>query len=88
MAYGSLPHAWKTIAKNHRSADGIGHDSKGRFYVSEVMTGKVTRYEADGSGRTELGAGLTSAADLLVDEKENSLIIPDTKAGKLFFIPL
>ncbi|MGL4398754.1 MAG: SMP-30/gluconolactonase/LRE family protein [Luteolibacter sp.] len=79
---------WKVLAKGHRSADGIDQDSKGRFYVSEVLTGKVTRYEADGSGRTELGAGMTSAADLLVDEKDQMLIVPDTKAGKLFFIPL
>ncbi len=79
---------WKVIAKGHRSADGIVHDSKGRFYVSEVKTGRVTRYEADGSGQTELGEGLQSAADLIVDEKSGMLIVPDTKAGKLFFIKL
>jgi sugar lactone lactonase YvrE len=79
---------WKVLAKGHRSADGIDQDSKGRFYVSEVLTGKVTRYEADGSGRKEVGLGMTSAADLLVDEKDQMLIVPDSKAGKLFFIPL
>lgn len=79
---------WKVIAKEHRSADGIVHDHYGRFYVSEVMTGKVTRYEADGSGRTELGSEMISAADILVDEKDGVLIVPDTKAGKLFFIAL
>lgn len=81
---------WKTIATGHRSADAIVHDSKGRFYVSEVRTGRVTRYEADGSGQTELGEGLglQSAADMFVDEENGMLIVPDTKAGKLFFIPL
>lgn len=79
---------WKVIAKDHRSADGIAHDQKGRFYVSEVMTGKIARYEADGSGKTDLGEGLTSAADILLDEKDGVLIVPDTKAGKLFFIAL
>lgn len=81
---------WKVLANGHRSADAIVHDSKERFYVSEVKTGRVTRYEADGSGQTELGEGLgiQSAADMIVDEETNTLIIPDTKAGKLFFIGL
>lgn len=79
---------WKTLAKGHRSGDGIVHDSKGRFYVSEVMTGRVTRYEADGSGQTELGQGLLSAADHCLDEKAGVLIVPDSKAGNLVFIGL
>lgn len=82
--------AWKTIATGHRSADAIVHDSNGRFYVSEVKTGRVTRYAADGSGQTELGEdmGIQSAADMIVDEESGMLIVPDTKAGKLFFIGL
>lgn len=79
---------WKTLAKGHRSGDGLVHDSKGRFYVSEVFTGRVTRYEADGSGQTELGQGLLSAADHCLDEKAGVLIVPDSKAGNLVFIGL
>jgi len=79
---------WKTLAKGHRSGDGIVHDSKGRFYVSEVMTGRVTRYEADGSGQTELGQGLKAAADHYLDEKAGVLIVPDSKAGELVFLAL
>jgi sugar lactone lactonase YvrE len=79
---------WKVIAKGHRSGDGLVHDSKGRFYVSEVMTGRVTRYEADGSGQTELGQGLKAAADHFLDEKAGVLIVPDSKAGELVFIGL
>lgn len=80
--------AFKTIAKGHRSGDGIVHDSKGRFYVSEVMTGRVTRYEADGSGQTELAEGLKAAADHFLDEQAGMLIVPDSKAGELVFIAL
>jgi len=80
--------AFKTIAKGHRSGDGIVHDSKGRFYVSEVMTGRVTRYEADGSGQTELAEGLKAAADHFLDEEAGVLIVPDSKAGELVFIAL
>lgn len=79
---------WKILAADHRTADGIGHDQKGRFYVSEVGTGKVWRYESDGSGKTSLAEGLVSAADLLVDEKAGILIVPDTKAGKIIMIGL
>jgi sugar lactone lactonase YvrE len=79
---------WKVLAEGHRTADGIGHDKKGRFYVSEVGTGKVWRYEADGSGKVQLGEGLVSAADLLVDEKAGVLIVPDTKSGKIVLIDL
>jgi DNA-binding beta-propeller fold protein YncE len=80
--------SWKVLAEGHRSADGITHDSKGRLYVSEVLTGKVTRYEADGSGRTELGKEMISAADFFLDEKAGVLIVPDTKAGNLVLIGL
>ena len=79
-----------TIAKGHRSGDGIVHDTKGRFYISEVMFGRVTRYDADGSHPALLSEGLElqSAADIYVDEAHGQLIIPDSKAGQLVFIGL
>jgi len=81
---------WKAIAKGHRSGDGIVHDSKGNFYISEVMFGKVTRYPRGNPVGQELsaGLGLKSAADILVDEAHGQLIIPDSKAGELVFIAL
>jgi sugar lactone lactonase YvrE len=79
---------WKTIAKGHRSGDGLVHDSKGRFYVSEVLTGRVTRYEANGSAPKEYGTGLKAAADHYLDEKAGLLIVPDSKAGELVFLAL
>jgi hypothetical protein len=81
---------WKAIAKGHRSGDGIVHDSKGNFYISEVMFGKVTRYQRGNPVGQELsaGLGLKSAADILVDEAHGQLIIPDSKAGELVFIAL
>jgi len=81
---------WKAIAKGHRSGDGIVHDSKGNFYISEVMFGKVTRYQRGNPVGQELsaGLGLKSAADIYVDEPHGQLIIPDSKAGELVFIAL
>lgn len=81
---------WKTIAKGHRSGDGIVHDSKGRFYISEVMFGRVTRYEPAYKNPRLLSEGLElqSAADIYVDEAHGQLIIPDSKAGQLVFVGL
>jgi hypothetical protein len=81
---------WRTIARGHRSGDGLVHDSSRRFYISEVMFGRVTRYEGDGSHPVLLSAdlGLQSAADIYVDEPHGQLIIPDSKAGQLVFIRL
>ena len=77
---------WRTISSDHRSADGIAHDAKGNLYLSEVFTGRVWHIKA-GTGGKRLLATLESAADLILDEKKQQLIVPDTKAGKLVFIP-
>jgi hypothetical protein len=79
---------WIVVASGHRSADGIQFDSEGRMYVSEVVTGKVTRYETNGKAKTELDLGTISAADIFIDEKTKALMVPDTKAGKLIIFPL
>jgi hypothetical protein len=52
------------------------------------MTGRVTRYEANGSGQTELDKGLKAAADHFLDEKALALIVTISKAGELAFIAL
>ncbi|RYD35740.1 MAG: gluconolaconase [Verrucomicrobiaceae bacterium] len=76
--------AFKVLAEGHRSADAIVHDSKGNYYVTEVRTGNVWKYP----GKVKMGEGLTAAADAFVDEKAGFLIVPETKAGKLVFLPL
>lgn len=80
--------AWRVLADGHRSADGIVHDARGRFYVTEVATGNVFRYEADGSGRTDLCVGLASAADLCLDEPAGVALVPDTKRGLIVRVPM
>lgn len=79
---------WTVLANGHRSADGLVHDRRGRLYVSEVRTGNVWRYEADGTRRVKLGEGLTAAADHFLDETANELIVPDTRAGSLVILTL
>ena len=43
-------------------ADGLAFDAMGRFYVT--AGGRLTRYEADGSGAMMLLGGLSSAANI------------------------
>ncbi|HVT72390.1 MAG TPA: hypothetical protein VHD61_04585 [Lacunisphaera sp.] len=84
--------AWKaggfrTVAGGFRSADGLVHDAAGHYFITEVRTGRVWRVEAS-SGQKQLLATLESAADLLFDGPGHQLIVPDSKAGRLVFIPL
>ena len=78
---------WREIAAGHRSGDGIAHDGAGNLYLSEVRTGHVWRIDA-ASGAKELLATLQSAADLILDAERSQLVVPDSRAGELFFIPV
>ena len=78
---------WRKISGDHRGADGIVHDSQGYAYVSEVFSGRVWRVKA-ATGERELLATLPSAADHLLDPVTHELIVPDTKSGRLVFIPV
>lgn len=78
---------WRTISDDHRSGDGIAHDAKGNLYVTEVRTGRVWHIRRD-TGERRLLATLRSAADLYLDESNHQLVVPDSKAGTLVFIPL
>lgn len=78
---------WRKISEDHRSGDGIVHDGKGNLYLTEVRTGRVWHIDS-ASGERKLLATLQSAADLILDQKNRQLIVPDSKAGLLVFIPI
>ncbi len=76
----------KVLGRGFRSGDGLAHAADGSIYVSEVITGRVARIRADGS-IDEL-ATLSSAADFHFDRERRQLIVPDSKAGTLVFVPV
>ena len=78
---------WRRISEDHRSGDGIVNDGKGNLYLTEVLSGRVWHINAATGGK-KLLATLQSAADLILDEKNRQLIVPDSKAGQLVYIPL
>ncbi len=78
---------WKQLSDDHRSGDGIVDDQKGNYYLTEVKTGRVWHISA-ASGEKRLLATLQSAADLILDEKNKCLIVPDSKAGTLVYVSI
>ena len=78
---------WRQISDDHRSADGIVHDAAGNIYLTEVRTGRVWRIKS-ATGEKRLLATLQSAADLYLDEANQQLLVPDSKAGLIVFVPL
>jgi sugar lactone lactonase YvrE len=78
---------WRTLSSNHRSGDGIAHDDAGNLYLTEVKTGNVWHIQR-ATGEKKLLATLQSAADLILDATNRQLIVPDSKAGLLVYIPL
>lgn len=78
---------WRQISDDHRSGDGIVSDAFGEnFYLTEVRTGRVWRIKA--TGEKQLLATLQSAADQWFDETGNMLVVPDSKAGLLVWVPV
>lgn len=79
--------SWRKIGEDYRSVDGLAHDRAGNLYATEVFSGRVWQVNA-GTGARSLLATLSSAADLIFDEKTSSLVVPDSKAGAIVFIPI
>ena len=78
---------WRQMSDDHRSADGIVHDVAGNIYLTEVRTGRVWHIKS-ATGEKRLLATLQSAADLYLDEAKHQLLVPDSKAGLIVFVPL
>lgn len=78
---------WRLIGDDYRSGDGVVQDSKGRITITEVFTGNVWLVDSK-TGNRKLLAKLESAADHMYDEKAGEVIVPDTRAGKIVFIPV
>lgn len=79
---------WRQISDDHRGADGVTHDAKAEnLHITEVRSGRVWHVKAS-TGEKRLLATLESAADQWFDEANGVLIVPDSKAGKLVWVPV
>ncbi|MGP1994215.1 SMP-30/gluconolactonase/LRE family protein [Zobellia laminariae] len=71
-----------------RGADAVEQDSKGNYYVSSWVHGKVWKIDPKTETSTVLIEGLESAADFYLEEDKNRLLVPDMMAGKIYAVPL
>ncbi|KKO07861.1 hypothetical protein LCGC14_0052030 [marine sediment metagenome] len=71
-----------------RGADAVEQDSKGNYYVSSWVHGKVWKIDPKTEASTILIEGLESAADFYLEEDKDRLLVPDMMAGKIYAVPL
>lgn len=78
----------RVLASDLRGADAVEQDSKGNYYVSSWSQAKVWKISEDGSSVKVLKDGFRSAADFLLEEDNNRLLLPDMLAGKVYEVSL
>ena len=71
-----------------RGADAVEQDSKGNYYVSSWVSGKVWKIDPKTEVSTILIEGLESAADFYLEEDKDRLLVPDMMSGKIYAVPL
>ena len=71
-----------------RGADGVEQDSKGNYYVSSWVQGKVWKLDGKTEEATLLIDGLKSAADFYLEEDKGRLLLPDMLAGMIYSVAI
>jgi hypothetical protein len=71
-----------------RGADGVEQDSKGYYYVSSWVSGKVWKIDGKTEESMVLIDGLESAADFYLEEEKGRLLLPDMKAGMIYAVDI
>ncbi|MCE9604610.1 MAG: PQQ-dependent sugar dehydrogenase [Planctomycetia bacterium] len=78
----------ETVAEGLGGPDGIVEDGAGNLFIGDVRGGKVFRILPGNSKPVLIAEGFTSAADITLALDGKSLLVPDTKAGKVFRQPI
>ena len=71
-----------------RGADGVEQDSKGNYYVSSWVQGKVWKINGKTEEAIVLIEGLKSAADFYLEEDKGRLLLPDMLAGMIYAVDM
>jgi DNA-binding beta-propeller fold protein YncE len=71
-----------------RGADAVEQDSKGNYYVSSWVQGKVWKIDGKTEEATVLIDGLKSAADFYLEEDKGRLLLPDMKEGVVYAVDI
>lgn len=71
-----------------RGADGVEQDSKGNYYISSWVQGKVWKIDGKTEESIVLIDGLKSAADFYLEEEKGRLLLPDMLAGTVYAVDI
>jgi gluconolactonase len=96
MFYGNIvdvdlrTHVKSVIGSGFRAADGIAQGHDGTIYVASFDNGVVWSMDRDGENPKILlqDVGRSSTADLMLDEPNKRLLVPDTLHGAIIVLPL
>lgn len=71
-----------------RGGDAVEQDSKGNYYISSWVQGKVWKINGETEEAEVLVEGLQSAADFYLEEANGRLLLPDMKAGLIYSVDI
>ena len=76
--------AWRVLARNLGSPDGIDAAGESAFYVSDNVGGDLFQVDRTGSAPPrKLASGLSAPADLVVDHARGLLVVPENSGNRL-----
>jgi hypothetical protein len=82
----------KVLATGLHGASGVDEDAQGNVYVSSLDEGKLWRFKRPTGSKpadpTVVADGYQQPADFYLDRQAKQLVLPDTKAGTVTFLPL
>lgn len=76
------------VADELGGPDGIVEDAAGNIYIGDVRGGRVFRINPGDKKPVVVADGYESAADITAGGDGKSVLVPDTKAGRLFRQPV
>lgn len=79
--------AAEKVAEDLGGPDGIVEDAAGNIYIGDVRGGRVLRIFPGNPKPVVVASGYQSAADITAGGDGKSVLIPDTKAGKVHRLP-
>ncbi len=79
---------FRALKGTFRGGDAVEQDSKGNYYISSWVQGKVWKINGETEEAEVLVEGLQSAADFYLEEDKGRLLLPDMKAGLIYAVEI
>lgn len=81
--------AVQRLGEGYGAADGLALDAEGRLYISDWKGGQVWQWEYSRAGATpkRYARSFGAAADITLSADGRHILVPDMKAGVLYWLP-